>query len=292
MPLKTHPASSEDRRSIEALCRRSRRVLRSPWDWSDYLNADSFFLLKQAGQVEGVFFAWADASPIAWVRLAALADDLSIERWLDQVLPPVVDRLRQRGVRELACMDYVGWLGPHLADRGFRHLVDVVEMAKADQRSPERSSPDVQLRHATQQDAETIATLDRAAFTPHWWHSVDYIRDRLSEAALVVVAELDGQIVGYALTEFDLPTAHLGRITVHPDHQRRGIGSVLLRHSLQVAWLCCAERVTLNTQADNRPAQQLYRRFGFEPTGVRMRAWRLELEPTTQPGLGSGDGDD
>ncbi len=75
-----------------------------------------------------------------------------------------------------------------------------------------------------------------------------------------------------------LPRAHINRIAVHPDQQGHGIGTLLLRNALPTLWQYGAERVTLNTQTDNRYSQRLYRRFGFEPTGDLVSAWDLRVQ--------------
>lgn len=90
-----------------------------------------------------------------------------------------------------------------------------------------------------------------------------------------VVAEREGRIVGHAMLD-PLPlqsTAHVFRLTlvVHPGHERRGIGTALLRHL--VDWAEGDPRVArleLNVRETNPVAMHLYRKFGFEEEG-RMR---------------------
>jgi ribosomal-protein-alanine N-acetyltransferase len=71
--------------------------------------------------------------------------------------------------------------------------------------------------------------------------------------------------------------AHLNRIAVHPAHQGRGVGALLLHDALRALWKLGAERVSLNTQTDNYYSQRLYRRFGFEPIGDSVTVWEREL---------------
>ena len=92
-----------------------------------------------------------------------------------------------------------------------------------------------------------------------------------------IVAETDSRVVGYAEGEVHLPTAHLNRIAVRPTHQGHSIGTMLLESMLHAFWRLGAERVTLNTQADNLPSQRLYHRFGFTPTGDSATVWELSF---------------
>jgi ribosomal-protein-alanine N-acetyltransferase len=211
------------------------------------------------------------------VRVAALDNGLSIDDWLAETLPSIFSILRHHGASTLAWMDYGGWIGPHLEARGFGPLTDVMTMAKFDRNLPGRNPAPVTLRPPSDMDIPAIAAVDRAAFTPHWWHSKDTLHRRAASAAHFAVAELAGEIVGYAEGELCLPTAHLNRIAVHPDHQGCGIGAALLRDALHAFWLQRAERVTLNTQSDNTSSQQLYHRFGFEMTGDFVTVWERQL---------------
>jgi ribosomal protein S18 acetylase RimI-like enzyme len=142
---------------------------------------------------------------------------------------------------------------------------------------PKVSEVGVRLRPASDADASTIVSVDRAAFTPHWWYGKGTVRRRTVEASHFAVAEVAGEVVGYVDGGLRLPTAHLNRIAVHPSHQGHGIGALLLHDALRAFWECKAKQITLNTQADNRCSRRLYGRFGFEPTGEFATAWELQL---------------
>lgn len=234
-------------------------------------------MVERKGIVVGALFAWPDEAPVAWVRLAVLDDALDAGEWLDLALPLVLDGLRRRGTQSLAWMDYGGWAGPYLEARDFILLTEVMTLVKFDRALPDISAVDARLRPASDADIPAVVAVDRAAFTPHWWHSEATMRRRAATSSHFVVAEVAGEVAGYAEGELRLPMAHLNRIAVHPAHQGRGIGALLLRDALRAFWRRGAEQVTLNTQSDNRYSWRLYRRFGFEPTGDVMRAWELQL---------------
>lgn len=82
-----------------------------------------------------------------------------------------------------------------------------------------------------------------------------------------------GQVAcaGEAVVGFVAATGpHLDQLFVDPDHQRAGLGSALLRAMLERG----PRPVTLDVFADNRPARDLYERFGFRQVG----AWWDEQE--------------
>ena len=277
MSIKVRRACPDDLLAVEALNRRARRVLPQLWWWEEHLTDDLFIIVEQEGSVVGVLFAWPDESPVAWVRLATLDDALDIDEWLDLALPPVLDGLRRHGARKLAWMDYGGWAGPHLRARDFTPLVEVMTLVKLDRALPRADATPARVRPASDADIPAIVAVDRAAFTAHWWHSEATMRRRAATSSHFAVAQVAGEVVGYAAGKLCLPAAHLNRIAVQLAHQGHGIGALLLRDAIRDLWQQGAERITLNTQSDNRYSHRLYRRFGFEPTGDCVTTWELQL---------------
>ena len=96
----------------------------------------------------------------------------------------------------------------------------------------------------------------------------------------VLVAELDGRVVGYAgLHVRDGKRRHsawLG-IAVHDDFHGRGAGRLLMAALLDLAdnWIGLV-RVDLEASASNERAIAMYRRFGFVEEGRQKKAYFAE----------------
>ncbi len=88
-----------------------------------------------------------------------------------------------------------------------------------------------------------------------------------------VVAKHHRKVVGYAglwiVVDPDGDQAHVTNIVVHPDHRRQGVGSRLMSHLAGVAIDRGCVAWTLEVRSTSTGAQELYRRFGFAPAGVR-----------------------
>ena len=266
-------ATPEDWLAVKTLIYGARHSMPDLWWWEEYLG-DELFVVSQGGAgLVGAFLACPDASPVAWVRIAALEDGMEVVPWLQQVLPIALAALRRRQAQILAWLDYRGWASPHLAAVGFRRLTDVVTMIKTDRHLPLPRWSDITLRPATQADVPAVVAVDRAAFAPHWWNSAATLRRRYARSSCFAVAEQGGEIIGYAEAERRSSSAHINRIAVLPAHQGGGVGSALLAYALRRLWHAGAEHITLNTQTDNVASLRLYRRFGFEPLGERIAAW-------------------
>ena len=84
-----------------------------------------------------------------------------------------------------------------------------------------------------------------------------------------LVADLDGEVVGYAGLVCTGYQADVQTLAVAPGEQRSGLGARLLDALLAEARRREAGEVLLEVRADNDAAQALYARAGFERIGVR-----------------------
>lgn len=108
------------------------------------------------------------------------------------------------------------------------------------------------------------------------------------------VVALDGhRVVGFAGLMLTGAEGHITNIAVDPDHRRRHIATrmlvVLFREALRLG----LEDLTLEVRVTNRGAQELYRRFGFAPGGIRPNYYSDIKEDALimwAHGIDSGDG--
>jgi [ribosomal protein S18]-alanine N-acetyltransferase len=84
-----------------------------------------------------------------------------------------------------------------------------------------------------------------------------------------LVARIGKEVVGYGGVMSYGDEAHITTIAVDPDHHRRKIGTRLLFELVTSGIRMGARAVSLEVRMSNTGAQDLYRRFGFRPVGVR-----------------------
>jgi len=84
------------------------------------------------------------------------------------------------------------------------------------------------------------------------------------------VVAVDGPVVvGYGGIMWTLPEAHITNVAVDPIHHRRGIATAMMLSLAGAAIEVGVTEMTLEVRASNHGAQELYRRFGFAPGGIR-----------------------
>jgi ribosomal-protein-alanine N-acetyltransferase len=79
------------------------------------------------------------------------------------------------------------------------------------------------------------------------------------------------RVVGYAGLWFAADEAHVTNVAVAADEQRRGVASSLLLGLADEAIRRGCRAWTLEVRVSSTGAQELYRRFGFAPAGIRTR---------------------
>jgi len=84
-----------------------------------------------------------------------------------------------------------------------------------------------------------------------------------------IVAYVDDTLVGYAGMLFAGDDAHITNIAVDPAWQQRGVATELMIDLSLEAHSRECEALTLEVRHTNVAAQELYRRFGFVPAGIR-----------------------
>ncbi|SDT64161.1 GNAT family N-acetyltransferase [Jiangella sp. DSM 45060] len=105
-------------------------------------------------------------------------------------------------------------------------------------------------------------------------------RERRPDRARILVARLDGDVVGSASVTMlappgpasmivDVPAASLD-VAVLPDHRGRGIGRALLEAAATTAAALGAVRLQLDAHHANDGALRLYRDLGYQPMGVLL----------------------
>jgi ribosomal-protein-alanine N-acetyltransferase len=80
-----------------------------------------------------------------------------------------------------------------------------------------------------------------------------------------------GPIVGYAGLWFNGDEAHVTNVAVQRERQRSGVATALLLALADAAIARGCSAWTLEVRVSSTGAQELYRRFGFTPAGVRAR---------------------
>ena len=120
-----------------------------------------------------------------------------------------------------------------------------------------------------------LAEIEKACFHAPWSEAM--LREELGKG-IFLVAERDGQAIGYVGCQTVLDEGYITNVAVSPDCRRQGVGRALIAELVQRARAQGLSFVTLEARASNAPAIALYEGAGFVRVGVRKNFYTAPTE--------------
>ena len=220
----------------------------------------------------------ADPLPAAWVRLAAVANELEPQEAIHKLLEPICKKLKREQITEIGWLAIESWPNTWLPKVGFNKKNEIITYRKTDTDIPQVAlRQDVEIRPVAFKDLERLAEIEALAFDPLWRHSVHALQMARSQAFSFDVALYQEELVGFQLSARGQRGVHLARLTIDPSYQGTGIGSTLLAHAFVGYHNRGLYDVSLNTPSDNLASKILYEKFGFEATQDIFPVWVMNL---------------
>ena len=124
---------------------------------------------------------------------------------------------------------------------------------------------DLVMRECRSEDVEAVLELWRQAdATPGVTDNADDLRRAVTESqAHVLVAEVEGQVVGSIIGTFDGWRGNIYRMAVHPDYRRRGIARALVGEVEKRLTRQGAKRITALVEKDHPWATTFWQAVGY-----------------------------
>jgi ribosomal protein S18 acetylase RimI-like enzyme len=280
--LQARPAASADQQKIADLIFFEPHVhrhldWRGPLDWLGY---SPYFVTEENERIVAALACPTDPDSIAWIRLFAHSSRLSESSAWAPLWKAARAELSAREDIVVAAIATQRWFERVLTDSDFILCQHIVLLEWSDQPIQPVSIPaGVVLRQMTANDLPAVGKVDAAAFEPLWRNSLDALTKAFSQAVYATVAEDSSGLLGYQLSTGNSLGAHLARLAVRPEAQKRGLGLALARDLIQ--YLNLREsllRITVNTQANNPSSLSLYHRLGFRRTGEQYPVYIYRVE--------------
>ncbi|MHB1130552.1 MAG: ribosomal protein S18-alanine N-acetyltransferase [Ilumatobacteraceae bacterium] len=134
-------------------------------------------------------------------------------------------------------------------------------------------APRLVISHMQRRHIRSVMAIEQQVYPRPWTSRVfeEEIILMHQKHRYYLTAHVGNEVVGYGGLLFAGDDAHVTNLAVNPTWHRRGIATELL---LELAWKARAggfSALTLEVRHTNAAAQDLYRRFGFAPAGVRKK---------------------
>jgi ribosomal-protein-alanine N-acetyltransferase len=124
-----------------------------------------------------------------------------------------------------------------------------------------------QFRPMQLNDLDAIMAIEPYIY-PYPWTRGNF-SDSLNSGYSAWVLLRNEVIIGYALVMMVLDEAHLLNLSIAKDHQKQGLGRVLLEHMIDIAKNNQAANMFLEVRPSNISAIALYENMGFNEMAIR-----------------------
>lgn len=115
---------------------------------------------------------------------------------------------------------------------------------------------------------DALAELERVCFSAPWTRA-GLAAELQNPGAVFAVAELSGNVAGYAGMNCVLDECYVDNVAVFPQYRRRGIARALMGSLIDAAQKRGGAFVTLEARVSNVGAVALYESLGFREAGRR-----------------------
>jgi len=126
----------------------------------------------------------------------------------------------------------------------------------------------IRLRPYQPSDFESLYRIDQACFPREIAYGSTEMKFYLrAKDSLCLIAEVEGSVAGFIMTEQSSELAHVITLDVQEPYRRRNIGSRLLEAAEQTAAAQGARLMYLETATTNKAAIALWKKHGYRELG-------------------------
>jgi [ribosomal protein S18]-alanine N-acetyltransferase len=136
---------------------------------------------------------------------------------------------------------------------------------------------DTAFRKMKESDLEKVVAMEKEIFSDPWDFNF-FDSDLKNEHSWLIVAEQDGEIVGYGVLYIVADELQIGNFGVGESFRRQGIGKKMMAEIIKIAAERSCDSIYLEVRESNKAAQALYFSFGFEAVGRRIGYYRNPRE--------------
>ena len=127
--------------------------------------------------------------------------------------------------------------------------------------------PNYTIRTMKNSDLDAVMGIELDVYSFPW--SKQIFTDCMRVGYHCLVITLDEELLGYAIMSAAAGEAHLLNLCIKKQHQRSGLGKLLLRHSIKLAESKKVQSLFLEVRPSNNAALKLYEKLGFNQIGTR-----------------------
>ncbi len=135
----------------------------------------------------------------------------------------------------------------------------------------------ISIREANINDIDSIMEINLSSFS-HPYNAELFTKAIEEEIVTVLVAESDGQVVGYCEGMFLMMEMEIQSLAVKEEYRRHGVATMLMDTMLARMGHMGVKDVFLEVRRGNKAARELYKRNGFKTIDMRKNYYQKPVE--------------
>ena len=139
-------------------------------------------------------------------------------------------------------------------------------------------SDSVVYRQMVATDIDAVVETEVDVFPTPWTAEIFAHELDGNDYAKYIVAELEEAVIGHVGMWVVLDDCHITNVAVRKELQGQGIGEALMRQAMNLCRNNGVRTMSLEVRTGNKTAQNLYRKLGFEPGGIRKNYYSDDHE--------------
>ena len=249
-------------------------------DWRtslDWLGKKPFLIAEYNHEIIACFAAPNDVVSTTWVRVFACAPSFPKEEIWELLFERALEIFDSK-IKTVGALGLLNWFVHLIEKTRFRLTQEIIVLERSDPRTIyDGLGNEYFIRKLDPEDLPDVVKLDEISFPPLWQMPMETMRLAYLQSGYSTVIEKDQQIIGYQITTDALSSAHLARIAVRPDIQKKGLAGFLLTDVINYYQKIGISRLTVNTQNDNFASQMLYKKFGFQRLNEQYPVYTFQI---------------
>lgn len=154
----------------------------------------------------------------------------------------------------------------------------MVDKTRTVQTTPEVKArrQDGVIRPMVELDLDVVMSIEEKIYTMPWKRPMflSELKNNPYSNLFTVLDQDKEEVIGYVCFWIIMDELHLLNLSIHPVHQRKGVGSQLAAWVIQQGRERAVRRASLEVRASNIPAIGLYKKMGFKVVAVRPGYYR------------------
>jgi [ribosomal protein S18]-alanine N-acetyltransferase len=136
---------------------------------------------------------------------------------------------------------------------------------------PDRHEMVVTIGKLRRRHLRQVMRIENQVYPKPWTLGIFNGELALGDQRLYLVAKVGSVVVGYLGAMYSDEDVHITNVAVDPKWQRHQIATRLMVTAVQLSIAKGTNAMTLEVRVTNVAAQEMYRRFGLAPAGIRRR---------------------